>query len=150
MRNYIMRALIAAIAVTAVAGCEDDPIWVCHDASIPAVTVHVRDSVADAPISEDLEMAGILMAGTYMEHMFRWESELRGGDDRPGTYDIEIRAEGYLTWTVTGIVVEPGAICPIDDPAELTARLVPASSPHVAPGPASHHGRQSGSLAPRQ
>ena len=138
MRNFTTRILIAVMAVAAAAGCEDDPIWVCHDTSIPAVTVHVRDSVADTLISEDLEMAGILMDGTYMEHMFRWESELRGGDDRPGAYDVEIRAEGYLTWTVTGIVVEPGAICPIDDPAELTARLVPASSAPVAPGSASY------------
>ena len=142
MRNSITRALMAAMAVTAAAGCEDDPIW-CPDGFFPAVSVYVRDSVTDAPISGDLEMAGILRDGTYMEHMSRREASLWGGSDRPGTYYVEISAEGYLTWTVTGIVVEPGAICPIATPAQLKARLVPASSASassapVKPGPASH------------
>ena len=138
MRNFITRILIAAIAVTAAVGCEDDLISLCDDLARPAVRIHVRDSVADAPISEDLGMAGVLRDGTYTEDMSRWESQLRGGDNRPGNYDVEIRAEGYLTWTMTGIVVEPGAVCPIANPAEFTARLVPASSAPLAPSPASH------------
>ena len=143
MRKLITRMLIAAIAVTVAAGCEGTPTVVCHHGITPAVSVHVRDSVADAPISEDLEMAGILRDGSYTEQMVRSGSGFHGAGDRPGTYDVEIRAEGYLTWTVTGIVVEPGAVCPIAAPARLTARLVPASSASarsapVAPGPASH------------
>ncbi|MCY4397718.1 MAG: hypothetical protein OXE96_00010 [Gemmatimonadetes bacterium] len=115
------------IAVVAAAGCGEDPVLVCHDASIPAVTVVVRDSVANAPIPQGLEMVGILRDGSYTEEMWRWGSELRGGDDRPGSYGVEVRAEGYLTWTRSGIIVEPGVVCPIDDPAELAARLVPTT-----------------------
>ena len=149
MRNFNMRALVTAIAVTAAAGCEDDPIWVCDDSADPAVWVAVQDSVTNISIVGD-HVTGILSDALFTEQMEWRDSKLVGGWDRPGTYDVEIRAEGYLTWKVTGIVVEPGTICRIDDPAELTARLVPTSGAPVAPGPASHHGRQSGSLGRRQ
>ena len=115
------------VAVVTAAGCELDPL-VCNDGSIPAVTVVVRDSVANAPIPQELEMVGILTDGSFTESMWRRGSELSGGDDRPGNYEVEIRAEGYQTWRRSGIVVEPGAVCPIDDPVELTARLVSAAS----------------------
>ena len=126
------------VAVVVAAGCELDPL-VCHDTSIPAVTVVVRDSVANTPIAQDVELVGILRDGSYTESMRRWRSELRGGDYRPGNYEVEIRAEGYLTWTRSGIVVEPGVVCPIDDPAELTARLVPETGlPAVSANPTAY------------
>ena len=126
------------VAVVAAAGCELDPERVCDEAVIPAVTVVVRDSVANTPIAQDLELVGILRDGSYTESMWRWRSELSGGDDRPGNYEVEIRAEGYQTWTRSGIVVEPGAVCPIDYPAELTARLVPETGlPAVSASPIS-------------
>ena len=146
------------VAVVAAAGCEMEPERVCQDAVTPAVTVVVRDSVANTPIAQDVELVGILRDGSYTESMWRWRSELSGGDDRPGNYEVEIRAEGYQTWTRSGIVVEPGAVCPIDYPAELTARLVPetglpvlsvqptASSSRTSPKPprsASFAGRKS-------
>ena len=115
------------IAVVAAVGCGQDPGLVCEDASIPAVTVVVRDSVANAPIPQGLEMVGILRDGSFTEPMWRSGSALSGGDDRPGNYGVEVRAEGYLTWTSIGIIVEPGVVCPIDDPAELTARVVPTT-----------------------
>ena len=134
-----VRAGIAMlVAVVAAAGCELDPERVCEEAIVPAVTVVVRDSVANTPIAQDVELVGILRDGSYTESMWRWRSELSGGDDRPGNYEVEIRAEGYLTWTRSGIVVEPGAVCPIDYPAELTARLVSETGlPAVSANPTS-------------
>ena len=69
-------------------------------------------------------MVGILRDGSYTEQMRRSGSGFRGGDDRPGNYEVEIRAEGYQTWRRRDIVVEPGVVCRIDDPVELMARLV--------------------------
>ena len=135
-----VRAGIAMLgAVVAAAGCELEPERVCDEAIVPAVTIVVRDSVANTPIAQDLELVGILRDGSYTESMWRWRSELSGGDDRPGNYEVEIRAEGYQTWTRSGIVVEPGAVCPIDDPAELTARLVPETGlPVVSANPTAY------------
>ena len=113
------------VAVVAVAGCGQDLVLVCHDGVTQAVTIVVLDSVANAPIAQDVELVGILRDGSYTEQMRRSGSAIRGGDDRPGNYEVEIRAEGYLTWRRRGVMVEPGAVRPIKDPAELTARLVP-------------------------
>ena len=122
-----MRASSVMVAVVAAAACGQAPVLVCHDSSIPAVTVVVRDSATNAPIAQDSELVGILRDGSHTEAMWRSGSELRGGDDRPGHYGVEIRAEGYQAWTRSGVIVEPGVVCLIDDPTELTARLVPTS-----------------------
>ena len=135
-----MRAGIAiVVAVVAAAGCAQDPVLVCNDGAIPAVTVVVRDSVANAPIPQELEMVGILTDGSFTESMGRRGSELRGGYDRPGNYEVEIQAEGYQTWRRSDIVVEPGVVCRIDDPVELTARLVPETGlPAVSANPTAY------------
>ena len=122
MERLTMRAFITAMAVTA-AGCEDDPIWVCDNSVDPAVLVAVQDSVTNLPIVGD-HVVGTLSEGAFTERMGWRDSKLVGGGDRPGNYEVEIRAEEYLTWTRSCIIVEPGVVCPIDEPAELTARLV--------------------------
>ena len=129
------------VAVVAAVGCEFDPERVCEEAVIEAVTVVVRDSVANTPIAQNVELVGILRDGSYTEQMYaRGDSELAGGGDRPGNYEVEIRAAGYQTWGRSGIVVEPGVVCPIDDPAELTARLVPETGlPAVSASPTGLH-----------
>ena len=91
-----MRASSVVVAVVAAAGCGQDPVLVCHDGVIEAVTVVVRDSVANAPITQELGLVGVLRDGPYTEQMYaRRDSELAGGGDRPGNYEVEIRAEGY-------------------------------------------------------
>ena len=47
------------VAVVAVAGCGQDLVLVCHDGVTQAVTIVVLDSVANAPIAQDVELVGI-------------------------------------------------------------------------------------------
>ena len=67
------------VAVVAAVGCGQDPVLVCEDASIPAVTVVVRDSVTNAPIPQGLEMVGILRDGAFTEPMGRAGSPALAG-----------------------------------------------------------------------
>ena len=91
------------------------------------------------PIAQDVELVGILRDGSYTESMWRWGSEVSGGDDRPGNYEVEIRAEGYQTWRRSDIVVEPSVVCRIDDPVELTVRLVSETGlPAVSANPTAY------------
>ena len=111
----------SAVVIVAL-GCVHNPVQVCVDAVMPAVAVTVQDSATHAPIALEL-VGGILRDGKYMDQMQRRGSMLVGGDDRPGNYEVEIRAVGYQVWTRSGILVEPGVACPINESLHLSARL---------------------------
>ena len=52
---------------------------------------------------------------------------LTGGTERPGTYDVEVRAPGYIPWLMKGVKVEYDG-CHVMT-AELDARMVHLTPP---------------------
>ena len=99
-----MRRFAIVLAALLAQGC-DFPLGVCTDQLVYGIDVTVRDSVTDERLSTD--PSGILIDGPYRETMEpAGPSRLWGAPERPGTYDIEITADGYRTWNRKGVEVE--------------------------------------------
>lgn len=100
---------------------------VCDTSIQPSVVVTVQDSVTGLPVAsgafgraidgtfeDTLTAFGYLMPDTLVSLAMRGE--------RVGTYVVEIRQTGYLTWQQSGVQVR-GASCHTTQ-ARLLARLV--------------------------
>lgn len=86
-------------------GCGFPLLGVCTDVLVHGIKVTVRDSVTGELLTSD--PAGMLTDGPYRETMeLAGPGRLWGAPERPGTYDVEITAEGYRTWNRKGVEVE--------------------------------------------
>ncbi|MCY3545362.1 MAG: hypothetical protein OXH49_00635 [Gemmatimonadetes bacterium] len=100
-----MRRFAIVLSALLVHGCDLFPIGVCTDELVYGIQVTVRDSMTGELLNVD--PTGVLTDGVYRETMEPvGTSTLWGAPERPGTYDIEITAEGYRTWTRQGVEVE--------------------------------------------
>ena len=100
-----MRRFAIALSALLLHGCDLFPITVCTDELVYGIQVTVRDSMTGELLSVD--PTGVLTDGVYRETMEAiGPSSLWGAPERPGTYDIEITAQGYRTWTRQGVEVE--------------------------------------------
>ena len=92
--------LPVALMLMSIQGCA-----VCTDIGIFAIRVQVQDSetggqIASTPI-------GIVAYGENRDTLYASRTHvLTGGPIEPGTYDVEITAEGYRTWNRKGVEVE--------------------------------------------
>ena len=119
---------IVAVAF-AVQGCGIQGPEICTLEGRFSVVVQVRDSpTGGQPGSTP---TGTMTDGSFRETMSGgpWNGiyELMGGDERPGTYDVEIRAAGYRPWRVQGVKVKDDGCHVIT--AKLDARMVPSTAP---------------------
>ena len=122
-----MRALAIVVAALIVQGCGFlDPGWACTAEYVYAVTVEVQDSLTAGPPGST--PTGTLTDGQYRETMeSHGDQFLYGGGERPGTYEVEVRTEGYRPWRVEG--VEAGHDGCHVERVELLARMVPSTTP---------------------
>lgn len=122
-----MRVLAILLAALIVQGCRVvEPGLVCTDQYVYAVTVEVQDSLAGGPLGS--APTGTLTDGGYRETMESHSDQfLYGGGERPGTYDVEVRADGYRLWRVEGVEAGHDG-CHVDS-IQLLARMVPAHTP---------------------
>jgi len=98
------------------------------DASIqPSIVVEIRDSLTDAPVGTGA--FGLVVDGSFADTLTPYgiippdtvvSLGMRG--ERVGTYQVEIRQTGYLTWQQNGVKVT-GAACHSSQ-VHLLARLV--------------------------
>ena len=100
-----MRRFAIVLSALLLHGCDLFPIVVCTDQLVYGIEVTVRDSTTGELLSVD--PTGVLTDGVYRETMEAiGPGSLWGAPERPGTYDIEITAQGYRTWTRQGVEVE--------------------------------------------
>ena len=100
----------------------------CTDQYVYAVTVEVQDSLTGGPPSAT--PAGFLRDGQYRETMRSYGDQyqfLEGGGERPGTYEVEVRADGYRPWRIEGVEAGHDG-CHVEN-VELLARMVPSRTP---------------------
>lgn len=122
MRRFI--PALALIAVPAIlAACDPFDGLVCTTEFVYGLRVTVVDAATNAPVDQGLE--GTLTEGTYVEEMEVVGLDgniLQGAGERAGTYTLEIRADGYETFTESGIVVTENEchVNPVSLLAELT------------------------------
>ena len=117
-----MRALAVVLSALVLLGCDSlDTGLICTDQYVYAVTVEVQDSLTGGPPGS--APTGTLADGEYQETMeSHGDHFLHGGGERPGTYDVEVHAEGYSSWRVEGVVAGHDG-CHVEN-IELLARLV--------------------------
>lgn len=124
-----MRSLIgfgALLAIPAIlTACDPDSGLVCTAEFVYGVEVTAVDAATNAPVTDGLE--GTLTEGDYSEEMRRFENLLQGAGERPGTYDLEIRANGYETVNESGIVVTENE-CHVDRVSLLAEMTVDATT----------------------
>ena len=118
-----IRRFAIVLSALLVYGCDLFPIGVCTDQLVYGIEVTVRDSTTGELLGVD--PTGVLRDGSYRETMEpAGTSRLWGAPERPGTYDVEITAQGYRTWNRQGVEVEmERSGCHVET-VELEARMV--------------------------
>ena len=112
-----MRVCMIALVALIVQGCA------CTDEGRWAILVRVQDSVTGEQITST--PTAILTDGEYRDTLEASPSHvLIGGDNRPGTYDVEVRAEGYQVWKKEDVKVREAGWCSKLQTVELTAKMV--------------------------
>ncbi|MYB05748.1 MAG: hypothetical protein F4Y24_05275 [Gemmatimonadetes bacterium] len=124
-----MRRFAIVLSALLVHGCDLFPIVVCTDQLVYGIEVTVRDSTTGELLTSD--PTGVLTDGVYRETMEAiGPGSLWGAPERPGTYDIEITAQGYRPWNRQGVeVVMDRDGCHVET-VELEARMVALAGHH--------------------
>ncbi len=122
-----MRPLVIVLAALVVQGCGFlDTGLVCTAQYVYAVTVEVQDALTGGPPSST--PTGTLTDGGYRETMESYGGQfLQGGGERPGTYDVEVRADGYRPWRVEGVEAGHDG-CHVEN-IQLLAQMVAPTAP---------------------
>ena len=122
-----MRWRVIVVAALIVQGCGFTEIGLgCTDQFVYAVTVVVRDSLTGGLLSST--PIGILTDGQYRETMeLSPDQILKGGGERPGTYEVEVRAEGYALWRTHGVEAKHDG-CHVEN-VQFHARMVTSTPP---------------------
>lgn len=110
-----------------VASCDGDESIVCTTEARFGVNVVVRDAVTGQPVLEAVR--GALHEGSYLDsleviHDIEGRiASLVGAVERPGTYRVEVVAEGYRPWLRTDVRVSADRCHVI--PVAIQVDLVP-------------------------
>lgn len=91
----------------------------------PAIIVTIRDAETFRPLAD--EARGSIRDGAYLDSLRPYQPNVSraAGDQREGTYAVEIRRSGYQEWTRAGVrVVRDGCFLRTQ---RITADLVTAA-----------------------
>lgn len=90
-----------------------DPPTSCSTSVEPGIVVRVSDAATDENISD--RASGTIEDGDYVEELSPYQvapdgrtRSLAGAYERPGRYAVEIRADGFETWTADAVPVWEG------------------------------------------
>jgi len=116
-------ARLAGVATVGVAlyagqGCEDD--FVCDAEALAGLEINVVDSLTGEPLAVP---ATVVVTEGAIFNELQTGNRIYAAHERPGSYDIEIRAEGYETWHLGNVVVGGGP-CGVEATVRLTARMI--------------------------
>jgi hypothetical protein len=101
------------------------PTGFCAAPASLSVIVTVRDSVSGQAAADGA--IGTLIGASVDDTLRRTDSLTLSGGDQTGTYTVHIDRSGYLTWTASNVRVTEVGPCGNVIPAQLSARLQPAS-----------------------
>lgn len=126
-RSYKGLGLALALFATA---CDETSV-VCTTEGRHGLDVTVRDSVTVAPLLVD-SLSLIARDGSFTDSIRRpgvaTQEPIGLADERPGTYSLEVIAEGYLPWADDGLTVV-GGVCHVETlQVEALLRPVPGES----------------------
>lgn len=87
------------------------PPLVCGLQSLPAITVHVRDSASGGAVGQPTVL--VVRDGAYVDSTdsrsgLNDPTTLFAAWDRPGTYRVAVRAPGYVPWVRDHVKVPQG------------------------------------------
>lgn len=121
-------ALLASLLLpVALSGCDLVDPGVCTTDVQPAIIVQVRDAATQAPAASGA--TGVVRDGSFTAELRLADLgenalELRGADERAGTYTVTIHKPGYQQWEQEGVRVRD-ASCHVET-VTLQASLVRA------------------------
>ena len=125
-RHLARRALVPCLAAVT-AGCEaisSPPPVYCTSIAVQGIVVEIRDARTGAPLAADAH--GVVRDGAYTDSLAVFSPSARTAAlERAGTYAVEVRHDGYLTWTADGVHVDRDA-CHVRT-QQLTALMQPVS-----------------------
>jgi hypothetical protein len=113
--------------VLALASCDGDGSIICTTEARFGVNVTVKDAVSGQLIPEGVR--GALRDGAYLDSLQVFTDiegrihSLAGAVERPGTYRIDLVADGYQPWLRTGVRVDADRCHVI--PVSVQAEMVP-------------------------
>lgn len=114
-----MRPLLLLCA--ALAGCAQPPERMCTDEANAGITVHLLDA-SGRPVRRQAQ--GVAREGSYADTTSGDLGILGFAVERPGSYELRVRAEGFQPWDSAGVRVLLGE-CHVRS-VVLRVRLRPA------------------------
>lgn len=117
MFNVVHRlSTIFGLPLSGLAGCRA-ATSVCVEQPTAAIVAEIRDSLTSRPAAFRASL--IIRQGVYVDSITDESSladsanalTLVAGRDRPGTYDVVVRRQGYATWTQEGVVARAVGAC---------------------------------------
>ena len=122
--TFVCLAALAALA----SSCGSDgtpPTAFCTSVASLSVVVTVRDSISGQAAADGA--IGTLIGASVDDTLHQTDSLTLSGGDQTGTFTVHIDRPGYLTWTASDVRVTQVGPCGNVIPAQLSARLQPAS-----------------------
>lgn len=108
-----------------VGACDIFGSEVCTLSIEPGIRVTITDSVSGEPRAADA--VGVAREGMFVDTLRPGVSQgnvmisRQGADERPGFYEVVVRAPGYAEWVRNGVIVRAGD-CHVNS-VQLEARL---------------------------
>ncbi len=116
MRVLLSLALMGCMLLSA---CD------CGDDAQPAIEVVAVDSVTGLPVTSIVSATA--RDGSFTETFLVNGPELRVAFGRPGTYRVEIQADGYAPWSQEGLRAD-AIDCGLVETVHVVAQLVPLAT----------------------
>jgi hypothetical protein len=123
-RRCSLGAILPLVAVVVAGGCDDIAPVICPQGYGPTIEVEVWDAAADLPAARGAygaawrasELDSLVPAGDTVLLLI---------NNRPGTYEVEVRKAGFNDWDTSGVVVGlvGGEYCGTVGTAHIVARL---------------------------
>ena len=106
------------------AGCESTEPR-CDPVRLFGIRAFVRDSASGDGVAR--AALAVIRDGTFQDSLTTVSDSVKvGADERAGTYQLEVSAPDYQTWTRNGIVVVQASECHVQT-VDVTVRLVPVT-----------------------
>lgn len=108
-------------------GCgpgEDEDFYECDTEYVPGIRIGASDARTGLPVDS---LSGYVRDGAYVDSIQQaWTGPAEAAGERPGTYEVHLRAPGYVAWDTTGVVATANG-CHVGT-AELNVHLTPLGS----------------------
>lgn len=126
-KTILPLSLVLFLPLLACSGPDQPTDVVCTAVALPAIHLTVEDAVTGAPVEDALATA---RDGDFVEShrtVIAWGAAFASfGEECPGVYDLSVQKDGYVGWSLDGVVAAAGR-CHVDT-QEVDVRLHPVAS----------------------